>query len=416
MTSSNANGATASGKKTVPGLAIIANVMTPYRANLHRLLAAGVPEFKLHSLITHGVGDFDFRVQVPPEINAVNFSTPGEHAGDNPMRRPYAEWQKARRMIRYLQECNAQAVIFCAYRYLPYLLAMRYCHRAKIPFFVNNDSNIRSEPALSFIQRTIKRRMYAWWIKRASGVFSMGEFGDQFFLKYGADPKRLYRLPYWPDYDAYATVDPRALDRFRRRFGLDSQRRRIIFSGRLIPVKRVDLLIDAFAEMAARRPHWDVLIAGDGALADQLHRRVPEALRSRVNWTGFIDEADLALAYHSSDVLVLPSDREPWALVVQEAMAAGLAVVASDVVGAARELVHDGQNGKIFPAGNLAALKQSLLEVTDPSLLPKLKTQSLATLASWRQAVDPVKNVRRALTDAGALPFDDMSKRTTKAR
>ena len=62
---------------------------------------------------------------------------------------------------------------------------------------------------------------------------------------------------------------------------------------------------------------------------------MPEALRSRVVWTGFLDHGEPAFVYHSADVLVLPSDREPWALVIQEAMAAGLTVVASDVVGAA---------------------------------------------------------------------------------
>src|SRR5882757_4672919 len=88
---------------TRPGLAIIANVMTPYRANLHRLVAAGIPELKLHTLVTHGVGDFDWSVAAPPEINTTNFSATGEHPLDNPLRRPVAEWHKAGQLIRYLK-------------------------------------------------------------------------------------------------------------------------------------------------------------------------------------------------------------------------------------------------------------------------------------------------------------------------
>src|SRR5262249_43820612 len=83
-----------------PGLAIVANVMTPYRANLHRLVAAGIPELKLHTLVTHGVGDFDWSVAVPPEINTTDFSTSGEHPLDNPLRRPIGEFRKASRLIR----------------------------------------------------------------------------------------------------------------------------------------------------------------------------------------------------------------------------------------------------------------------------------------------------------------------------
>ncbi len=111
------------------GLAIIANVMAPYRANLHRLVAAGIPELKLHTLVTHGVGDFDWSVAAPPEINATNFSAAGEHPLDNPLRRPVAEWRKAGRLIRYLKTHDVKAVVFCFYRYLSYLRVMDYCYR-----------------------------------------------------------------------------------------------------------------------------------------------------------------------------------------------------------------------------------------------------------------------------------------------
>src|ERR1700753_4140167 len=80
------------------GLAIVANVMTPYRANLHRLVAAGIPELRLHTLITHGVGDFDWAVAALPEVNTTNFSIKGEHSLDNPLRRPVTELRKAGRM------------------------------------------------------------------------------------------------------------------------------------------------------------------------------------------------------------------------------------------------------------------------------------------------------------------------------
>ena len=169
-----------------PGLVFFANVITPYRANLHRLIAAGIPELKLHTLITHGVGDFDWCVDVSPEIHMSNFSRAGERSLDHTLRRPHAEWRKARQLIRYLKNHNARAVICGSYRYISYLRVMEYCYRARIPFFVNLDSNIRSETQLSPLKRLIKRNIYRWWLKRASGVLSMGTLGDQYFLKYGA--------------------------------------------------------------------------------------------------------------------------------------------------------------------------------------------------------------------------------------
>jgi glycosyltransferase involved in cell wall biosynthesis len=388
---------------TRPGLMVVSNSVTPYRVNLHRLIAAGIPELRLHTLITHGVGDFDWQVNLPPEIHASNVSALGEHPLDNPLRRPFVEVRKGRSLIRYLRENNARAVILNGYRYISYLRLMAYCSRHGIPFFVRSDSNIRNEPVLSPLQRFVKRSIYAWWMKRAAGVLSMGKLGDEFFIKYGAQPRQIYRVPYWPDFDAFAKVDGDRLQRFRRRFGLDEQHRYIMFSGRLVRNKRVDLLIDAFAQMAHERPEWDLLIVGDGVLGDELRRRVPEGLRSRVVWAGFVDGDDAATAYHAADVLVLPSDREPWALVVQEAMSAGQVVIASHIVGAAHELVEDKVSGRIFTAGNIAELRAAILDVTDASAIDQYRERANESLIAYRRATQPVNEIRRALRDAGVL-------------
>lgn len=399
-----------------PGLVVISNSVTPYRVNLHRLLAAGIPELKLHSVITHGIGDFDWAIDLPAEINATNFSSPGDHPLDNPLRHPWEEWQKSRRLIAYLKEQRAAAVVINGYRYVPYLRVMSYCHRHGIPFFVRNDSNIRGEPAMSPLASAMKRAIYGWWIKRAAGVFSMGELGDEFFVKYGADPNRLYRVPYWPDYDSFATANADALARFKQKFGLEGSRRYLVYSGRLVPQKRVDLLIDAFAAIAAERPQWDLLIVGDGALGQELRARVPDSLRQRVIWTGFLDGDEPALAYHCGDVLVLPSEAEPWALVIQEAMAAGLAVVASDVVGASHELIHNNIGGRIFKSGDREALGRALGEVTDMSQVDAIKQDARSALRDYRRRVDPVAEIRRALGDVGVLKTIAVRQPTLKVK
>jgi glycosyltransferase involved in cell wall biosynthesis len=77
-----------------------------------------------------------------------------------------------------------------------------------------------------------------------------------------------------------------------------------------------------------------------------------------------------------------------------------LVVVASDVSGAAYELVEDRRSGRIFPVGNLEQLKEALLDVTDDNALPKYKQESRAALARWRNETDPVAEIRRALKDA----------------
>lgn len=386
-----------------PGLVIVSNCITPYRVNLHRLLADEIPELKLHTVLTHGVAHFDWRISIPPEINPVNFSAEGENPLDNPLRRPLVEWRKSRRLIQYLRDNRAQAVIFNGYRYLSYLRLMDYCYRHKIPFFVRSDSNIRCERPLSRFEEFCKRKIYAWWIKRASGIMPMGKLGDLFFMKYGGDPNRFYRVPWWPDFDSLATADEDALARFQTKFALRPERRYLLFSGRFVPEKRLDLLIDVFSQIAADRPDWDLLVAGKGSLGDELRRRVPEALRNRVIWTGFLDGQEPALALHAADVLVVPSDYEPAPVVLQEAMAAGLPVVASDVCGAAYEMITDGISGRVFKKGDGNALRNALEDMTQSDRLIGYTERARLAFRQWREKANPVPEVRRALRDVGVL-------------
>jgi glycosyltransferase involved in cell wall biosynthesis len=387
-----------------PGLAMIANVMTPYRRNLHKLVAEGIPEFTLHSLITHSPAEVRWNIELPESIHASFFGSSGDSPQASAFHRPAKEWRKGGRLIEYLQTHNVRAVILFGYRYPSFLRVIRYCRRAGIPAFVHNDSNIHGDRQMPGWKRALKSAMYRGWLTQVSGVMSMGEYGDQFFLRYGADRRRLYRVPWPVDPEFHSQVNEERLQRFRQKFGLSGDRRYLLYSGRLVAVKRVDLLIDAFAAIAAQRPDWDLVIVGEGVLGGELRQRVPQALRSRVVWTGFLDGDEPALAYNAADVLVLPSDFEPWALVIQEAMAAGLAIVASDVVGATRELIQDKSSGRIFPAGQLAGLIDAMKDVTQPMNLERYQDASRRALADWSRTTNPIDEVRRALVENGVLP------------
>jgi glycosyltransferase involved in cell wall biosynthesis len=216
----------------------------------------------------------------------------------------------------------------------------------------------------------------------------------------------MFLFPYEPDYEIFKNVLTESINNVRQLYGLSSARRYLIYSGRLISAKRVDLLIKAFASLAADRPWLDLIIAGDGPLRVALESSVPEHISSRVIWTGFInDSPTLAALYKCADALVLPSDVEPWGVVVTEA-ATGLALICSSAVGAAAEVVRDGINGRIFPPGDAIALAEALLDVTHPDQLDKMKAESPKLLAAWREGSDPVQGLRKALQFVGVLPGD----------
>jgi glycosyltransferase involved in cell wall biosynthesis len=390
-----------------PKVGLLINTLAPYAVNLNKVLAAGIPEVAIYSLTSHRRADFVWGQELPAEIHPVDFSAPDDRANysyKKSLLRAHIELPKGRRIAEYLIREKFTALITAVPSYLSYFTLMRTVAKAGIPIFVRSDASIRNEDGLAGVKKKLKAAYYASWMKHIAGVMTMGEYGDQFFAQYWNKPERVYRVPYWPDYELFAKKDAAAVAAFRQKVGLAPNRKAMLFSGRLIAIKGVDLLIDAFAQLSGRRPEWDLVIVGAGPLEQELRQRVPERLRERVRWCGFMEPVELVAAYHAAELVVVPSRFEPWAVVVQEALAAGRPVIASDVVGAAYELVTDGRNGRIFPSDDLAALTTALLDVSDDNQLPAYQSAATPLLEDWMQRANPVPEVRRALSDAGVLP------------
>lgn len=383
-------------------LAIVANSLPPYRVHLHRRIAREMPEVRLYSVLTHEE-DGRWSLATPPELNVVSFG-PGESCWvQAELRRAPHEWRKGGRVIRWLRQEGIDVVLVHGYNDLGRMRILRWCHHHGLPAFVSGDSNIRDDVARGvkgFVKRRVLRRIVGW----AAAVLPFGTRGQQYFQKYGVTRDRIFFFPLEPDYDLIKSLDAAQVTRVVAEFGLAPGRRRLLFSGRLVRAKRVDLLIDAFAGIALERPDWDLVVLGDGELRGELERRVPNAVAHRVRFLGHTsDPRTVGAVCRASDVLVLPSEMEPWALVINDAAAAGMAIVSSDVPGAAADLVVDGVNGGIFPSGDLAGLRRRLLDVTDPANIDRMRAASAGVLAEWREKGDPIRGLRQALQFARVL-------------
>lgn len=169
-------------------------------------------------------------------------------------------------------------------------------------------------------------------------------------------------------------VDP---TRFRGVRGADNGRAEFLFVGQFEERKGIRYLLEAFASLAAERGDVRLRLIGNGPLEPEIRRRATHLPRIEV--VGHVPQDRLAAELERSRCVVLPSvttalDREPWGLVVNEAMHAGLPVIASAGVGAAAGgLVRDGENGLVVPerdAPRLAAAMRSL--AADPALSRRL--------------------------------------------
>jgi glycosyltransferase involved in cell wall biosynthesis len=384
-----------------PAIAIVSNSQTPYRLALHRRIARELPEVCLWSLYTHETSNSSWKFDAPAEIRPVQFGQGESSEHQDRLAGAWREWRRGGRVIRWITRHDIRFVVAMGYNDLGRVRLIRWCRRHGVPCFLFGDSNIHGDA--TGLKAVIKRPIVRWIVRSCAGVLPCGTLGRAYFLKYGARPDRIFYFPYEPDYALIEQITPAEIDAAVEKFRLPPGRR-IVYSGRLVAHKRVDLLVDAFTEIASRRPDWNLVIVGGGGHSAELQARVPTALAGRVTWVGFVDDqAAIAAVCRSADVLVLPSDFEPWALVVNEAVAAGMAVVCSSVVGAAAELVRDGVNGRLFPAGDGAALSAALWDVTDPARIDAMKAASPAVLADWRRRGDPVDGLRGALRSTGVL-------------
>lgn len=132
-----------------------------------------------------------------------------------------------------------------------------------------------------------------------------------------------------------------------------------IFVGRFVPAKGVKTLVEAYARYRANSAEpWPLICCGVGPLQPLLEGQ------PGIEVAGFIQPERMASVFASAGCLVLPSEFEPWALVVHEATCAGLIVLASERVGAAVHLVQPGYNGFVFAGNDAQALAERLQHVS----------------------------------------------------
>jgi len=182
-------------------------------------------------------------------------------------------------------------------------------------------------------------------------------------------------LPTGVDVRRFGRRDAQAAAALRTRFSIPEGDRLLIFVGRLGLEKNIDLLIEAMARM--KTPGARLLLVGNGPHRPDLERHIARlGLKDRVTFTGYLQHEDVAAAYAASEVFFFASLSETQGLVVAEAMASGLPVIAVDDLAIA-DAVTDGANGLLTPerAEDLAAAADRVLG--DANLRARMGAESL---------------------------------------
>ncbi len=190
---------------------------------------------------------------------------------------------------------------------------------------------------------------------------------------------------------------------------LDLRSRPFLFVGRLVAAKNLSLLLDAFAAYRRFGGKRSLEIIGHGPLESSLKASAAVVeLSGAVSFGGFQTYESLPERYAHAACLILPSISEPWGLVVNEAMAAGLPVIVSDRCGCVDDLVEDGSNGYVFPALSSKALTDCLLTIDalDDRCLKAMgrRSKEMITKFSLETWVNAVLRLAQGRPNAPQLP------------
>jgi glycosyltransferase involved in cell wall biosynthesis len=215
-------------------------------------------------------------------------------------------------------------------------------------------------------------------------VLAVGTLARRAAVAQGAPPGRVHLFANTIDVEAFATRAAGLAGRrpeLRAGLGLAAGDVAVLAVARLAPEKRHDVLLRAVA--AARDPRLVALLVGDGPERRRLELLARE-LGVRVVLAGDRRWEEVVEAYVAADVFALLSERETWGVAVNEAVASGLPLVLSDRVGAAPDLLRDGENGSLVPVGDEEAAAAALARLAaDPDWRLAAGRRSGEIAAAW---------------------------------
>jgi glycosyltransferase involved in cell wall biosynthesis len=358
-------------------VAVVSPEPTPYRAPLFDRVAAR-PEIELTVIYAaHTVAGRTWSVdEHHRSVFLDGVRVPGV------ARLLHHEYPVTPGIARALAAANPQVVVVSGWSTFASQAAIAWSRRHRIPYILLVESHDHG-PRPGW-RRALKSTVVPRVVRPAAGALAVGSLARRSLEERGAAPERIrifantIDVPAWRERAAQLRARREDL---RAGLGFGESDVLVVSVGRLAVEKGFDTLIRGLAEAGDER--LALVLAGSGPERAHLERLASE-LGVRLRTTGELDAAELARAYIAADVFALLSSRETWGVVVNEAAASGLPLVLSDQVGAAHDLLRDGENGFLVLAGEPASAARALRQLaSDHGLRRTMGERSQELVADW---------------------------------
>lgn len=299
-------------------------------------------------------------------------------------------------IIAELRAYEPDAVLLHGYNFATFIyLILRLRH---IPLVFRGDSHriVRRKGPKEWLRRLLITHIF----RRCVAFLYVGSANYEYFRYHGVPAAKLFRAPHAVDNERFLTAVKAETDakQWKEQLGIPSTDLIILFAGKLEPKKRPFDLLEAY--LSAGLSGVSLVFVGSGVLEARL--MAAAGAHPKIYFAPFQNQTLMPRTYCAADIFVLPSrsESETWGLAINEAMCMGRAVIVSDHVGCARDLVMPYRNGLIFPAGDVAALASCLREaLSDHVRLRRWGEHSRQIIKtySYRELTEGLMNAMRTL-------------------
>ncbi len=355
---------------------IITEIIAPYRIPVFNALAR-LPEIDLHVIFLAETDSAQWKWRVYKEEIQFSYevlrSWRGRVAGNTFL----FNWGVSAALKRFLPD----SIVFGGYNYLASWKGLLWARSHGVPALLWAESNVNDRrsrnPIVEFLKSTFIRACRAFVVP--------GRSSHNYLSGYGVAVSDIFTAPNAVDNNLFAAgAEAARKDERRFRDCLNLPDRYLLFVGRFVREKGIFDLLDGYALLPAeKQDEVGIVFVGDGPERAELARRVANLCKGEIRIVGFAQRDQLAIYYGLADVFIFPTHSDPWGLVVNEAMACGLPILATAVAGCVADLVSHGDNGLVVTARDVSGMAKAIAAMLDMGRLQQMGASSQSRIKAF---------------------------------
>lgn len=264
-----------------------------------------------------------------------------------------------------LSKYNADVVITTGFN-PTFLLAFLWSKVHRKKHIVMTDGWLGSETYLSFIHRLIRKIIYRY----SDAFIGASKHSLDLFRSYGCYSHALFQSHLCADNECFA------------KFIHEEKKYDIMFSGQFIKRKMPLFFCEVAKEIKETRGKCSALIIGSGPMENIFIKRLRQ-YEIDYHYPGFAQQKDLPKYYAMSNLLLFPSENDPWGIVANEACAVGVPVLTCSNTGCANDLIIDNENGFVLPLDARVWAEKAVELLSNPNQYNRVSKNGLSTVKKF---------------------------------